>query len=443
LEKPRVLLMQPPIYDFALYDLFFKPYGLLRLGSWFERSGYQIDFLNCLDWQDTRTAEKLGTVKRSSRGTGKFFRQPAKLPERVPSISKQYSRYGIVRESIAEALNTFRPDLVCITTGMTYWYQGVIEAAEMIHVHAPQARLILGGIYATLMPEHAGRVTGADGVITGEADRGLPSLLARWGFPPLQGALPAFPLLLPEVWGSSAGVVRINTGCPLNCDYCASSVIDPEFCKGDPEKAFSFIEELNNKFGTVHVGFYDDALLVNRHDVLFPFLERAAASVIDWCFYTPNAVHINLIDREAAFLMKKAGFQEVRLGFESSSNLFHLQHDNKFTSSDFSQAVEALTSAGFLQHQLPVYVLAGLPGQTKREVEHSIREAAASGVSVSIAEFSPVPGTPAWEKTVTSCPYPIEDEPLFHNNSFQPTAWEGLTRDDMQELKETARSTRG
>jgi hypothetical protein len=29
--KPRVLLVNPPIYDFTVYDFWLKPYGLLRV----------------------------------------------------------------------------------------------------------------------------------------------------------------------------------------------------------------------------------------------------------------------------------------------------------------------------------------------------------------------------------------------------------------------------
>ncbi|MFP4617647.1 MAG: hypothetical protein ACLFMZ_02280 [Spirochaetaceae bacterium] len=32
-DAPEVLLVQPPVYDFALYDLHFKPFGLMRMGN--------------------------------------------------------------------------------------------------------------------------------------------------------------------------------------------------------------------------------------------------------------------------------------------------------------------------------------------------------------------------------------------------------------------------
>jgi len=103
-DKPKVLLMQPPIYDFALYDLFLKPYGLLRVGMWLQESSYDVSYLNALDWRDSRTAAVYGPVKRKRNGTGKFFRQPAELPEGIVRIPKQYSRYGVLPESISAGI---------------------------------------------------------------------------------------------------------------------------------------------------------------------------------------------------------------------------------------------------------------------------------------------------------------------------------------------------
>ena len=31
--RPRILLVNPPIYDFAAYDFWLKPYGMLRAAA--------------------------------------------------------------------------------------------------------------------------------------------------------------------------------------------------------------------------------------------------------------------------------------------------------------------------------------------------------------------------------------------------------------------------
>ena len=440
--RPRVLLIQPPVYDFALFDLFFKPYGLLRIGAWFAGSGYEVEYLNCLGWDDDRSLKAYGGVKRDSRGTGKFFRQPAMLPSDVPPIPRQYSRYGIHPASMARVIRESQADIICVTSGMTYWYEGVKEAVEACRIHAPRAKIVLGGVYASLMSEHARRVIAPDVLSTGDVQHSLPEVIRQWGFPSLVSDIPSYPMLIDSAWKGSAGVVRLNTGCPLSCDYCASRMLNPRFESGSPEDAFEFISKLFERYQTVHIGFYDDALLVNKEKVLLPFLEAARSSGIPWKFYTPNAMHIRYVDRETAQLMHQSGFQEIRLGYESSSTDFHETHDQKFSDDQFHRAVEILRSSGFDAAQLHVYVLAGLPGQRAEEVHASIENAAEAGVGVSIAEFSPVPRTPAWEQTKAFSQFDLDSQPLFHNNSFQVTAWEGLSRDDMQKLKLAARQTR-
>jgi hypothetical protein len=37
-----------------------------------------------------------------------------------------------------------------------------------------------------------------------------------------------------------------------------------------------------------------------------------------------------------------------------------------------------------------------------------------------LAEYSPIPHTPLWEKAVSASPYDLVSEPLFHNNTLLP-----------------------
>ena len=450
-KKPKVLFIQPPVYDFALYDLFLKPFGLMRLETWFREAGYKTSYINALDWQDSKTEQVLGRPKRKRNGTGKFFKQHIPLPDNIRTIPRTFGRYGVLKEVMAEKIRELQPDIVCITSGMTYWYQGVAEAAEIVRKMVPETKILVGGIYASLMPEHAERLIGADLVVKGDSPDLIKTFLIKSGFPVPSGSIPMYPSV-PEdsesgeggnFWDQGAGVIRLNTGCPLHCDYCASDLINPIFTSGEPDEAFRLIQKIYQKRGIRHFGFYDDALLVNKEKVLLPFLERVVQSGIPFSFYTPNAVHVRYIDEESAVLMKKAGFQELRMGFESASKVFHLIHDNKFSITQFHDSIQLLLRAGFTQKDLPVYILAGLPGQHADEVESSIRIAAEAGVSVSIAEYSPVPGTPMWEDAVKASSFPLTEEPIYHNNLFFPAEWSGQTRQDLQRLKILARETRG
>jgi hypothetical protein len=54
-----------------------------------------------------------------------------------------------------------RPDIILITTMMTYWYPGAFDAIATLKKVFPGVPIVLGGLYATLCPEHADH-SGAD-----------------------------------------------------------------------------------------------------------------------------------------------------------------------------------------------------------------------------------------------------------------------------------------
>ncbi|MDA3938532.1 MAG: cobalamin-dependent protein [Spirochaetia bacterium] len=435
--KPRLLLFQPPIYEFALFDLFLKPYGLLRIGRWFAESGYDVFFVNGLDYNDSETKDLLGVPRRNSNGTGKFPRMRAPLPVGVES-ERYFGRYGVLAEVLERKVKEVNPDLIFVTSGMTYWYHGVIEAVEISKRIFPNIPVIVGGIYAKLMPHHCKVSTGADYVVSGNTEEEIIGILKNHFLPLPVGNIPNKPLLLEEVW-KSAGVLRLNEGCPFHCDYCASGLLCKNFIQGKAEIAFESLLEMYERFGTRNFAFYDDALLVNGSKSIKPFLELVLMKNLSVDFYLPNAVHLQFLDRETAFLMKRAGFREIRLGYESSSRDFHTNYDDKFPKDDLYRVVETLKEAGFSKKNISAYVLGGLPEQPWQEVELSIRAAASTGIKVSLAEYSPVPRTPLWKKSMNLCPFPLDKEPLFHNNSFFPMKWEGFTVENMNYLKKLIR----
>jgi len=83
--------------------------------------------------------------------------------------------------------------------------------------------------------------------------------------------------------------------------------------------------------------------------------------------------------------------------------------------------------------------MAGLPGQRVEEVEESIAFVEETGANPLLVEYSPIPGTPLFEKAKKMSPFDIKNEPLFHNNSILPCQWEGFTWADFRRLRERLR----
>jgi coproporphyrinogen III oxidase-like Fe-S oxidoreductase len=57
---------------------------------------------------------------------------------------------------------------------------------------------------------------------------------------------------------------------------------------------------------------------------------------------------------------------------------------------EFLAAVECLIAAGYQRHDLGVYLLVGLPGQTRAEVERAVDFVLSLGLRPHLTEYSPV-----------------------------------------------------
>ena len=407
------------------------------MGKWLEDSGYNVHYINALDYGDTEIAagtRAVRTPRRNANGTGKFIRGVVPLPAALSGLKKRYARYGISKKDLENRIRRHRPDIVLVSTGMTYWYPGVQEAVEFVREAWPYVPVVAGGIYASLLPDHCREKCGVNAVVTGDDFTEFQSLADSSGLPSLCIGTEYKTLYDPTIWRDAA-VLRLNRGCPFRCDYCASGVLCDRFHIGNAARLFAQLKSYHQACGTRNFAFYDDALLSNKERAFLPFLEMVVESGLKIKLYLPNAVHMRNIDSKTADLMKKAGFREVRMGFESASESFHSNYGDKLSVNDLENAVDALRTAGFASKSIIVYVMAGLPGQQVEEIEHTVRFAASFGISVSVAEFSPVPGTSLWPECIKRSEFPLAEEPLFHNSSLFPLRNEIFSVEKMQEIK--------
>lgn len=95
------------------------------------------------------------------------------------------------------------PDKVYVTSLFTWGWKEVWEAVEYYKGLCPTAEVCLGGLYASLMPEHA-RLSGADYVHVGL-------------FQEAEDLMPAYDLVPEWHWS----IVFASRGCPNRCPFCA------------------------------------------------------------------------------------------------------------------------------------------------------------------------------------------------------------------------------
>lgn len=420
----RALLINPPIYDFAAFDLWIRPLGLLYVGAVLEAAGWEVELLDCLDrFHPKCPAPPTKTQPGLQRyGCGSFYAQPIPHPPALRDVPRTYQRYGLPRRLVLEDLAARpRPDLIAVTSMMTYWYPGVFEAISLAKEAFPGVPVALGGVYATLCRDHAKARSGADYVLTGPGEEQVLALAEEIGGPirpvAMDSLRPAYHLMrhVPAV------SVLTSFGCPFGCTYCASRLLRRGFVQRDPADVVAEIADLTTRFGTMDVAFYDDALLLNAESHLIPILRALRRIRPELRFHTPNGLHARMIDGALARELRESRFTTLRLSFETASQQRQLDSKRKITNEELQRAIAGLLHVGYAPREIEVYVMMGLPGQALGEVEETLHFVHQSGGWIKIAQYSPIPGTEEFWKACQENPL-ILDEPLLHNNSIFPAS---------------------
>lgn len=412
----RFLLINPPIYDFAAYDLWAKPLGLLQLSALIKQSGHEVMLLDCMDRQHPRMPK----TKSNFWGCGSYHNLEVHKPGLLAKIPRKYKRYGLPQERIADILkSTAKPDFVLVGSVMTYWYPGVIEVIKGVKNVFRNCPVMLGGNYATLCFEHAKKHSGADFVIKGGPLALYDTLYGLGlGVEDLKISFENYPMPDYDSYNNlSSAAIRTAIGCPFRCSYCASgSLSQGSWQAKAPDKIVKELGHFVSK-GVKNVAFYDDALLYNAESHIIPILEAVVAKGLSLNFHTPNGLHARFITKEVARLLKSSGFVMPRISLETVSLETQKETGGKVSTKEYLSAVANLVDSGFQRGEYVAYTMMGMPGQTFEEIDETLNLAHQSGARISLSEYSPIPGTKDWERVKNRLP---SLDPLWQNNSIFP-----------------------
>jgi radical SAM superfamily enzyme YgiQ (UPF0313 family) len=435
-----ILLINPWITDFAAYNLWAEPLGILYIASILKKVGARINYINNL------VSIEEPNPNQKENGCSKYPRQIIPKPECLSFINRNFAVYGIKDDEFINRLRKAgEPDIVLVTSVMTYWYPGVFKTIKMVKkTFGPGIPLILGGIYSKLCPEHAKAGSGADYIYNHDDPVGLIKMIEQITGKYFSGSIKAasfadYPSPLHEIH-KNRGFFSVLTrrGCPYSCSYCASGLLCGGFSERTVSSVVSEIKKYSKQSGAKNIAFYDDALLMDPEYHIIPILEKIIDNELGLFFHLPNGIHSSLMTKKIARLFYRAGIKTIRIGLETTDKMLQKKFGNKTTNTDYAHAVSLLREAGYSKKAIGTYVMAGLPSQTVKNVEESLDFVCRAGSSPYLSYFSPIPGTKIWPEAIHSTSYPIDTEPLFQNNTVFILGSKEFSGSSIKDLKDRA-----
>jgi hypothetical protein len=223
-------------------------------------------------------------------------------------------------------LKNFQPDKILVTSLFTYWAKYVRECVQFYRNQFPDAKIIVGGIYASLMPEHCKAYTQCDRVFVGVHKSA-------------EKCKPAYDLLFNP--SPPYQILHTSRGCLRKCPFCGVWKIEPEI---------TFKKSIKKEISSNRLIFFDNNLLAN------PFIKDILKEIAN-TKWNGRAVKCEAVcgidyryllgDPELASLLKKARFENIRIAWD--------WHYSQWK--EIKKAIELLQSVGYRNRDMYVFMI--------------------------------------------------------------------------------------
>ena len=216
------------------------------------------------------------------------------LPIGLLKIASYYRNNGCkIQLHRGNFLATFYPDQIMVTSLFTYWSEYVKETVDFYKQAYPSAEIIVGGVYATLMPEHCKEYTKCDRVFVGQHN--LAELCQ-----------PAYDLI-----NVNYQIIHGMRGCTRTCSFCGIWRLE--------KKGFKNAMQIQNEIISNKIVFYDNNLLAN------PDIENIL-TMLSYHKFNDKVIHCEsqsgvdgrILEEKPhlAELLKKARFSGIRVAWD-------------------------------------------------------------------------------------------------------------------------------
>lgn len=301
-----------------------------------------------------------------------------------------------------------RFDLVAISS----FSAQILEAYELAdRYRARGVPVVLGGLHVTALPDEAARH--ADAIVIGEGEPVWRTLIDDWAagelqphyvsngeFPLDEAPMPRFDLL--DIDKYNRLTVQTSRGCPLRCEFCASSILLTRRYKLKPvSRVLAEIDRIREIWRRPFLEFADDNSFVHR-DYWKELLSELTTRRLRWFTECDLRVYE---DDELLDLMHSSGCAEVLIGFESPVEQglpgLELKNDWKHRRwGEYREAIQRIQSRGI---RVNGCFILGLDGHTP-EIFDAVYEFACESelYDVQITVQTPFPGTPLYTRLKTA-----------------------------------------
>lgn len=273
---------------------------------------------------------------------------------------------------------------------------------------AAGSQVILGGLHVTARPEEAKRY--ADSVVLGEAEPVWISLLADLmtkslrpvydargaQFDLREAPMPRFELLDPARYNRIT--VQTQRGCPLSCEFCASSIrIAPKFKIKPVDMVIGELRRIKSLWPKPFIEFADDNTFANRaHGKRL--MRALAREDIRWFTETDISV---ADDDELMAMIADAGCAQLLIGLEAPDAMALEGLETKSNwkagrAERYLEAIEKIQRHGITVNGCFILGLDGQGPEAFGAVRDFVRQSALYEVQVTLQ--TPFPGTPLYER---------------------------------------------
>jgi radical SAM superfamily enzyme YgiQ (UPF0313 family) len=307
---------------------------------------------------------------------------------------------GDFKQELGKTVAEFEPEVIGVSVRniddqvmeSTHFLLDQAKAVVSLCRRLSKAPIVLGGAGYSIFPQSALRYLGADMGIQGEGEIAFAVLLKQLQakkdlakvpglYLPQSGLqaarrfvndLDSVALPDPALMGPAAGAgdfwlpFQTRRGCPLNCSYCSTGMIEGHrIRKRSPEAA---VRELARwvQAGFKRVYFVDNTFNLPPSYARELCDQMTAAQLgVSWrCILYPGRV-----DEALVVAMAEAGCSEVSLGFESGNQMLLRDMHKRFGPREIRRAARMLADYGIRRMG---FLLLGGPGETRQSVEESL-----------------------------------------------------------------------